>query len=100
MARGVSNVLSTCGSLARQRGVEQIRFVLPEDHCFVRFCENVEAKKELAYRSDGAAMVRLIDIPSALRRLAVDIGSRLSGRGALNPRTNLDCVCLSWNGGP
>ena len=47
----------------------------------------------------GGAMVRLICVPTALSKVAAELGSRMTGTGQLNIRTNLDDVGLAWSGG-
>ena len=41
----------------------------------------------------------MIDIPKALRAVAPTLGRRLSGKGRLNLRTDLDDAALAWSGG-
>ncbi len=78
---------------------ENVVFHLPEDDALMALCQPCGMKKEVRYRSDGDAMVRLINVPVALAKLAPLIGPRTTGRGQLTLRTNLDSATLSWSSG-
>ena len=78
---------------------EEIHLHLPADHAFVRYCQPLSLRTQLAYRRDGGAMVRLINVPSTLRKVAPSLAKRLSGHGQLTIQTNLDSVGLSWANG-
>jgi len=78
---------------------EKIRFLLPEDDAFMSFCRPYGLHKEIDYRRDGGAMVRMIHVAGALRKLAPLLGSRMSGIGRLTLRTDLDDAALRWSGG-
>lgn len=85
--------------LAVRRRVESIRLFLPEDHELVTYCKALGARSEVTYGRDGGAMVRMINIPSALGKVAVELARRVDGTGQLTIRTNLDSVGLAWSGG-
>ncbi len=78
---------------------EEMHFLLPEDHAFVEYCRPYGLRTQSVYRRDGGAMVRLINIPTTLRKLAPLLAPRVSGRGALTIHTNLGAVGLAWAGG-
>jgi len=82
----------------RQR-LERIRLILPEDGAFVEWCKPLGLRKEMTWRPDGGGMVRMIHIPSALRKVAGELGSRTSGAGSVTLRTNVDDVGLAWSSG-
>jgi predicted acetyltransferase len=78
---------------------EKITFLLPEDEPLMRFCAPYGLNKELRYRPDGGCMVRMINIPAAMRKIAPLLATRAGGSGRLTIRTNLDDVGLSWSPG-
>jgi predicted acetyltransferase len=79
--------------------LENIRFSLPEDDPFIEFLKPLGLRKELQYRKNNGGMVRMINIPAALRKVGQELAGRMSGPGRLNLRTNLDAVGLAWSGG-
>lgn len=79
--------------------VDTVRLLLPEDEAFIEYCKPLGLKKEVGYRRDGGAMVRMVNVPSALRKVAGELGSRMTAHGRLNLLTNLDSVGLAWSGG-
>jgi len=93
------DILRAAAEIARRRRLKQIKFILPEDDAFIGFCLPLGIRKEVAYRRDGGAMVRMINIPAALKAIASDLGPRMHGSGRLNIRTNLESVGLSWSAG-
>ncbi len=94
-----ADVLRAAARHALRQRLEQIHFHLAEDDPFVEFCKPLGLRKEVRYTRDGHAMVRMINVPSALSNVAVELGSRMRGSGRLNLRTNLDGVGLAWGGG-
>ena len=92
-------ILAAAGRLAARRRIEKVQLLLPEDDAFVEFCKPMGLHKEVHYRAAGGGHVRMVNIPAALTSLAAELGSRMSGRGQLTVRTNLDDVHLSWSGG-
>ncbi len=98
--RGVfGDLLRAAARLAARQRLERIKLILPEDDAFVEFCKPLGLRKEVTYRAGGGAHVRMINIPSAMANLAGELGPRMSGRGRLTIRTNLDDVHLAWRGG-
>lgn len=105
------SLLREAAGVAWARRLERVKFLLPEDHAFVEFCRQFGLLKEALYRRDGGAMVRMINVPSALGKIAPVLAGRLAGErpgsawlrrgksGSLTIRTNLDDVTLSWRGG-
>lgn len=84
---------------AVEQRLEHVRLLLPEDDAFVAFCVPLGLEKAVRYRRDGGGMVRMINIPTALAKVADDLAARMSGPGSLTLRTNLDDVGLAWAGG-
>ena len=78
---------------------EMITFHLPSDDAFMRYCRRYGLTCEQTCRRDGGAMARLINVPSALAKLADLLGKRVGGAGQLNIVTNLDSAALSWRRG-
>ena len=75
------------------------KFRLPADDAFMRFCRPYGLTCETTFRRDGGAMIRLINVPSALGRLADLLAARVDGRGQVNLVTNLDTAALAWQRG-
>jgi predicted acetyltransferase len=92
-------ILRAAADLAWSTRTERIRFYLGEDDAFMRFCAPYGLVKEVTYRRDGGAMVRMINVVSSLRGLAPVLGSRVGGKGRLIVRTNLDSADLRWQAG-
>jgi len=92
-------ILGACGRLAARRRAEKIRFHLPEDSELMSFCKPLGIDKQIRYRPDGGAMARMINIPSSLKKLAPLLAGRMSGRGRMTIRTNLEDVSLVWSKG-
>jgi predicted acetyltransferase len=78
--------------------MESIELFLPEDDLFVDYCKGLRLKMEREFPRCGGAMVRLVRVPTALGKVAAELGSRMTGSGHLNVRTNLDDVGLAWSG--
>ena len=93
------DILRAMARTALRERLEKIELFLPEDDPFVAWCQPLGMSKQVRYRQDGEAMVRMIRIPSALRKVAPDLAERVGGTGALVLRTNLDSVRLDWRGG-
>jgi len=93
------DVLRAAARRALRQRLEHIKLILPEDDAFIEFCKPLGLRKEMHYRRDGGCLVRMISIPSALRKVAAELGSRMSGAGRLTIRTNLDEVGLTWSKG-
>ncbi|MBN1343269.1 MAG: GNAT family N-acetyltransferase [Phycisphaerae bacterium] len=94
-----ADLLRAAARHAWNQRLEMITFVIPEDDAFVEFCKPFGLRKHVAYQRDGAAMVRMINLPSALTNVALELGSRMHGTGRLNLQTNLDDVGLIWSRG-
>ncbi len=93
------DILRAAGKIAWGHRLEQIEFVLPEDDAFIGFCLPLGIRKEVTYRRDAGAMVRMINTASALKTVEADLARRMDSPGRLNIRTNLDSVGLSWSSG-
>jgi len=81
------------------RRLGEVRFSLPEDEPFLEFCRPLGLKKEITYRRDGSAMIRMVNVASALEKVAPVLAGRMSKPGRLNLHTNLEQVGLSWSRG-
>ncbi len=84
---------------AWSRRFETIRFILDEQDALMRYARPFGLAQEVRTRADGGAMVRMISVPAALRALAPVLAGRVSGRGRLAIRTNLDSAGLAWRDG-
>ncbi len=93
------DILRVAASRALRQRLERITFILPEDDALIERCKPLGLRKEMTWRPDGGGMARMIHIPSALRKVAGELGSRISGSGSLTIRTNLDDVGLAWSKG-
>jgi hypothetical protein len=95
------SLLCETACFAWDRREERVKFLLPEDDAFMAFCRQFGMRKEVQYRRDGGAMVRMVNIPSALSKAGPVLAARMRGAkaGALTIRTNLDDVALSWGAG-
>jgi predicted acetyltransferase len=95
------SLLRETAALAWNSRVEKVNFQMPEDDAFMGFCRQFGMRKEVHYRRDGGAMVRMINIPSALAKAGPVLAARISSAkaGSLTIRTNLDDVDLSWGRG-
>lgn len=93
------DILRAAARLALRQRLEEIRLILPEDDAFVEFCKPLGLRETVRYRADSGGQVRMINIPSALRSAAGELGGRMSGSGRLTVRTNLDDVHLAWSRG-
>jgi len=93
------DVLRAAALRAVRQRLERVTLILPEDDAFVEWCKPLGLRKEVTWRPDSGAMVRLVNIPSALRKVASELGSRMRGSGSLTIRTNLDDVGLAWSKG-
>jgi predicted acetyltransferase len=91
-------LLRLVARLAWEQRLERIKLILPEDDLFVAFCKPLGLRLEATFRSDGGAMVRMINLVSALKSVAAELGGRMVRSGALNLHTNLDAVGLEWSG--
>jgi len=60
------DILRAAARLAVKYRLERIKLLLPEDDAFVAFCLPLGMRKEVSYRRDGGAQVRLVNIPPAL----------------------------------
>ena len=78
---------------------EAVTFCLPAADAFMRACRPYGLRCETTFRRDGGAMVRMINVPSALGKLAPLLADRAGGAGQLNIVTNLDAAALSWHRG-
>ena len=94
-----ASILRAAARIAWNQRLENVRLVLPEDEPFVEFCKPLGLQKEVSYRSDGGAMIRMINIPAALRKVAPVLACRMTGSGRLNIHTNLDSVGVRWSRG-
>ncbi|MFW6145894.1 MAG: GNAT family N-acetyltransferase [Planctomycetota bacterium] len=74
---------------------ETIAFHLPPDDLFMRRARRYGLTCETTCRRDGGAMVRLINVPSALAKLADLLTARAPAGMQLNLVTNLDTAALS-----
>ena len=97
--RVFADVLLAAARRALSQRLERIELVLPEDDAFLEFCKPLGMHKETRYLRDGEAMVRMINVPGALTRVAPELASRMCGSGRLNIRTNLEGVCVAWSRG-
>jgi predicted acetyltransferase len=95
------SLLRETAALAWKGRVERVSFQMPADDAFMDFCRQFGMRQEVQYRRDGGAMVRMINIPAAMAKIAPVLVARVSGAkaGGLSIRTNLDDVNLSWGGG-
>ena len=93
------DLLRAAAGLAIGQRLERITLILPEDDPFIEFCIPLGLRKEVTYRSEGGGQVRMIRIPTALRKLADELAGRMAGAGELTIRTNLDDVHLAWRAG-
>ena len=94
-----ADILRAASRHAWQQRLEHIQLVLPEDDAFIEFCKPLGLRKKVHYLRDGEAMVRMINVPGALKKVAAELGSRMRGSGRLNLRTNLDSVGVAWSRG-
>ena len=94
-----SDILRAIAAQVWDARIETIRFNLPDDHAFIHYCRPFGMHAQHIYRRDGGAMVRMMNITTALSKLTPLLAARMPGRGALTVRTNLDSVGLSWADG-
>lgn len=90
-------IISAAVRLARRRNADTIAFHLPEDEALMEFCKPWGLVKEVRYRRDGGGMARMINISSALEKLAPLLAERMSGTGRITIRTNMGGVALDWS---
>lgn len=95
----LADLLHEARRLTWERRHDTVRFMLTDGEPLMEFARQFGLKKEIQYRRDGKGMVRMISVPSALTKVAPLLASRMSGRGSLNLRTNLDSVGLRWSDG-
>jgi len=93
------DLLRAMAELAWASRSEKIAFRLPEDDAFMQFCMPLGLHKEIDYRRDGGAMIRLINLSGTLRKLVPLLKTRVAGTGALSLRTNIGEVALRWSEG-
>lgn len=92
-------IVAATGRLARRRGGDEVVFNLPEDSRLMAWCKRLGIEKRVRHRRDGGGMARMINIPSALGKLAPLLAGRVGGRGRLTIRTNLDNATIAWSPG-
>ncbi len=95
----LADLLRAAAHHAWKQRLEHIQLVLPEDDAFIEFCKPLGLRKKIHYLRDGEAMVRMINVPGALKKVAGELASRMGGSGRLNIRTNLDSVGVVWSRG-
>ncbi len=95
----IPDILAGVREIARRRGTEEITFYTPEDDSFAAFCKPLGMIGRIQYRSNEKALGRMVNIPSALGKLAPMLAERMTGSGRITIRTNLDSVSLSWSRG-
>lgn len=93
------DILRAAARVALKQRLEYITFFLPQDDAFMEFCKPLGVIKKVNYARDGGGMVRMINIPEALRKVSSEFSKRMRGKGRLNICTNLDDVGLSWSKG-
>jgi predicted acetyltransferase len=92
---GWHDVLREAARLALEQRLEQVRFVMPEDHALAQFARPLGTRVESIYRPDGGAMIRLINVATTLTKLAPTLAERVRGNGALSLRTNAGGAALT-----
>ncbi|HUT25168.1 MAG TPA: GNAT family N-acetyltransferase [Sumerlaeia bacterium] len=92
-------ILREMARIALDQRLEKIELFLPEDDAFARFCQPLGCTKEMRFRGDGEAMVRLIHVGGAIENAAHELARRMRRPGRLSIRTNLDAVGLTWGRG-
>ncbi len=93
------DLLHEIGRIARNLRLERINFNLSEDDAFMAYVQPLGFRKSMFFRKDGGGMVRMINIPNTMKKVAGVLGSRARGRGSLTIRTNLEDVGLKWSNG-
>lgn len=93
------DMLRAIAQIVWNQRLERISFLLPEDDAFMAFCQPLGLQETVGYRKDGGCMVRMINIPGTISKIAPLLGSRLCVRGHLDINTNLESIGLSWANG-
>lgn len=93
------DILHQAARIASENDLDSFTLLLPEDLEFIDYCKVYGIRKSLFYRKDGGGLVRMVNIPSALKKVSRELGSRMSDRGQFNLGTNLQNVSLSWSKG-
>jgi len=97
--RVFADILRAAAGVARRAGRAEVRFVLAPDDAFMAWCRPLGLRQEITCRRDGWAMIRVINVRTALAAVGPDLAARCGGAGRLNVRTNLDAVGLRWRAG-
>lgn len=100
-AEHYADLLQHAAEHALKHRVEKIRFEMPADCRFMEFCKFVGIRQEQTFRSDAAAMVRMIDLPVAFVSIGQELAARMAGvpAGSLAIKTNLDHIGVRWGEG-
>ena len=83
------DVLAALGKLAAKHRCREIRMGLHADSALARLLRRLSCRVEMHYFRDGGPMIRTINLPSALRKIAPELSRRLKSstlaawRGAL-----------------
>ena len=91
------DILAALAARAWSMRFESFTMILPPDHLFAEFCKTLGIVMTTHFRSDGEAMVRMINIPGSLQRLAPELGARMGGSGCVCIQTNLDSAQIEWS---
>lgn len=78
----VDDALRVLASLARRAKAQEVRFsTILRNHPLAVRVRHLNGREEISHHRRGGAMIRTINLPSALGKMAVELESRLRGSG-------------------
>lgn len=88
-----ASLLAHAAALAREQGVERIRFLVPPFHRFARYLEPMGSTEETGTFRDSDGMLALVDARAALAAMLPEWNRRLEPGLAANAREGLAFTC-------
>lgn len=92
-----ASLLAQAVALARERGLERLRFLVPPFHPFARFLERLDSTHETRYFRDSDAMLAVIDAREALAAMVPEWEARVREGGTGQAMEPLH-FCCAGNG--
>jgi len=86
-------LITFCGQLAQERGLEAFKVHAPCDHPFCLFARRSDCRLTLSYARTGGPMGCFVNLKSAFEHLAPELGRRLEHTP--KPPTVNPCISLS-----
>jgi predicted N-acetyltransferase YhbS len=78
-AGGLDDVLAAIAAVARRQHARKIRLMtIPHDHPLAKWVRRGNSQAKIDYIRSGGAMVRDINLPAALRKIAPELAARLA----------------------